>query len=245
MRVCIDEQSLQARAHRHDGGLRLKDLLRLLEGDVGASVSFAGAEGLTGIDARPDVLMILTRPEPYDPAEIDWVVEFVRDGGGLLLLANHGDLPGRNPNDHASNDAVLAARLGASIETAWFQLPPDPPRLLSIGGEWIDDHEITAGITEVVINNGTSVLTSDVRPLVRVPMECVDLRDGRDPRGRAFFVALDGGEGLPDGYRGRAVIGGDSGFVGGRRSIWPGPGLLDLGDNAPLLRNMILWLSSR
>lgn len=227
--------------------MRLRHLLEVLEGTAGAEVRSGPEEGLARIDERPDVLLIATRAgdAPYDETELEWTTSYVRDGGGVLLLANHGDLPGKNANDHASQDAVLAARFGVQIEVSWFQ-HRDRRRLT-----WLPtlDHPTTMGpfgpVQTVVVNNCSSIQIGEPTVVVPIGADMADVRDGRPTEGRALLVAAEPGRGLPDDWLGRVVVGTDSGFLGSRETVWPGPGLLDLGDNATLVANTVAWLAAR
>lgn len=65
------------------------------------------------------------RPEPaYSAEDLVAITGFVARGGGLLLMSNHGDLPGHNPADWTRHDRVVAAAFGVTIEPAWFAGPP-------------------------------------------------------------------------------------------------------------------------
>lgn len=236
MKTLIDGLSVQARWHtRH--GHRLADLL--------AALSQAGPFEITIGPARPlepvaligvQVLIVLTRAVPYLMAEVETIAAFVRRGGGLILMSNHADLPGRNPSNHARHDAVLAKALGATVTESWFRSAV--PGLLSEVPVESTPHPILAGpageIRRLVCRNGTSVAGATLVPLARWPATCTEASSGRASNGDI----LAGAFGLDDG---RVLLTGDSGMTGSWNTFFPGQGLFDRGDNAAFMVNAAWW----
>ena len=243
MNLLIDSLGLQARVHLRDGR-RLADLLAALAARPGIQTTFSTSGALSADQLRGhDVLLLTTRKKSeadYAEAELDAVEQFVRDGGGLLLMSNHGDIPGRPYPDLTASDARLARRFGIEIENSFFAAP-EWGRPIEIPRECLNQgHPILRGIgtdnpvRSLVVNNACSIRPEGGVPLVSLPTAMLDHRDGRPPAGRCFAVARD-----------RVVVVADSGFIGSPDTMFPGAGLLDRGDNLPIVVNMIQWLANR
>ncbi|MCU0857991.1 MAG: hypothetical protein MUC65_06270 [Pontiellaceae bacterium] len=248
MKILIDSLGLQARVHLRDER-RLADLLKELAAQPGVRVDFSPSEALSTEQlASCDVLMLTTRKmaeADYTEAEMDGIQSFVRDGGGLLLMSNHGDIPGQPYPDLTASDARLARRFGIGIENSFFA-SSEWGRPVEISGESLNrEHPILCGIGEansvrsLVVNNGCSIRTEDGVPLVFLPAAMRDYREARTPALRCFAVAHDRKHG---GLRGRVVVTADSGFIGSSGTTFPGAGLLDQGDNLRFVINILLWL---
>lgn len=240
MNILVDSLGLQARVHLRDGR-RLADLLAALAAEPGFRVAFSPPEPLApGRLAGHDVVMLTTRKHSeadYTEPELDAIEDFVRDGGGLLLMSNHGDIPGRPYPNLAASDARLARRFGIEIENSFFA-SPEWGRPVEIGGACLNrDHPILRGIGKenpvrsLVVNNSCSIRPEGHIPLVFLPAAMRDHREGRPPAARCFAVARD-----------RIVVTADSGFIGSAGTTFPGAGLLNHGDNLRFLVNMLLWL---
>ncbi len=246
MNILIDRRGLQARAHLHDGR-RLADLLDELAGLSGIHVAFSPpgplcADLLNG----QDVLMITTRKKAeadLTETEIEAIVGFVRHGGGLLLMSNHGDIPGRPYPDLTASDARLARRFGVEIENSFFAAPEWGQRVEIREEDLAQDHTVIRGmgasnrVLSLVINNCASILPREGVPLALLPEKMIDYRDGRSTESRCFAVALD--YATPGG---RVVVTADSGFVGSEGTVFPGSGLISRGDNRWFVINILLWL---
>lgn len=247
MNLLIDSLSLQARVHRQDGR-RLASLLDALIAQAAVQARFSPDDARSGKELEScDVLMITTRKQAeadYTLVELDAIERFVRRGGGLLLMSNHGDIPGRPYPDLTASDARLAARFGIAIENSFFA-----------GAEWgqpvtccADDalnlhHPVMTGyspdqtVGKIVFVNSASILPGAAVPLVFLPRDLVDYRDARSPTSRCLAVALD-----RDACGGRVVVTADSGFIGSPGTTFPGAGRLAEGDNLRFIVNALLWL---
>jgi len=248
MRVLIDGNSLQARAHAQDGR-RLATFLDLLRAIPGCHAALSPAGPLTaGLLADQDVVVITTRKwqdAPYSSQELECIPAFVRRGGGLLLMSNHGDVPGRQPLDMTRSDALLAHQFGVEIENAFFT-HPEPKRLSELtGADLLTTHPIIRGavgeepVRLIVTNNCCSLVSTDGAPLVRLNDRMTDQRNGFPAQGRCFAVAL---ENSVQTGRGRVVVVADSGFIGAEGTTFPGVGLIERGDNARFALNAVRWL---
>jgi hypothetical protein len=246
MKVMLDSNSLQARAHAQSGQ-RLASCLALLNA-LPAETAFSPRGPLTAeVLAGQDVLVIATRKWqdlPYSDAELDCIVAFVQRGGGLLLMSNHGDVPGRYPNDMTQNDARLAQRWDVTVENTFFASPTPNVVVEFSGPDLAASHPIVRGapngspVRSVVTNNCCSLRLLAGAPLIRLNRQLVDQRNGWSVDDRFFAVAV--AEGVTQ--RGRVVIVADSGFIGTAETTFPGIGLIEHGDNGRFAQNCVAWL---
>ena len=167
MRVLIDSRGLQALVHLEDGR-RLGVFMSTIEGIAGCSMTFSTGSSLTGSGLSDcDVLVVTTRyprEHAYSQAERATFRDFVGDGGGLLLMSNHGDLPGSNPHDMTQYDAVMARQFGVGLECTWFQNPSTGELWRFFGNSLLAGHPILAGgqnekpVQTIVTNNCSSIV---------------------------------------------------------------------------------------
>lgn len=246
MNLLIDSLGLQARVHLRDGR-RLADLLAAFAARPGVHVDFSPPAALAAEQLAGQHVLMLTTRKPteadYAEAEIAAIADFVRRGGGLLLMSNHGDIPGRPYPDLTASDARLAARFGVEIENSFFAAP-EWGRTVDIRAESLNpDHPVLRGeppehpVRALVVHNCASLRSETGVPLVFLPAAMIDHRDGRTPDTRCFAVALD-----RDAAGGRVVVTADSGFIGSAGTTFPGAGLLNQGDNLRFLVHILQWL---
>ncbi len=118
MRVLIDSLAVQARIHRKDGK-RLADFLQSLQRLPDCAVAFSTPAPLSEESLlHYDVLVITTRKKmdaDYTETELIAIHEFVQRGGGLLLMSNHGDIPGRPYPDMTASDARFVRLLPTTV----------------------------------------------------------------------------------------------------------------------------------
>lgn len=233
MRVLIDGAALQSRVHFQDG-VRLASFIACLA-SAGGQVAFQRGP-LT--DLQADVLVIPTRSPAdigsspgtrYSTEELDDIASFVRMGGGLLLMTNHGDVPDRAP-DHTAEDARLAERFGITIERTCFVDPAGPAEMAASAG-----HPVTDGVARVVTMTTSSLIGTDATVLVPLPPSMIERCDRAPASGRSFALAAERG--------GRVVVVGNSGFIGTPGTALPNRGLLAVADNSRFVVNAIRWLA--
>lgn len=248
MRIAFDTDSMQVKVHL-SGKPRLtalKDHIRKSFEDV--SFHFVSLNNIASISSPSTLLIVTTHyPKPYGPKQIQEIVQSVEEGMSLLLMSNHGDLPGRNNHDDTRrHDDLLAAKFGIHIECSWFTKPGQNELAVFEGNMLNKEHPIISGggvgreIRSVVINNCSSLVSPEHDYVVKLGAPLVDCRDSQPPEGRAFAIAYDNGS-----TSGRVVALADSGFIGSAGTQQPGPGLSNRGDNLEFVTNVLYWLSRK
>ena len=268
MRILIDAKTLQGRAHLLGGesdpgsiepGERLSAFVELLTGlDGGSTVEFT--RDTPGLTFNPDklalfdVLVIPTRVETYDDAELDAIYFWVTGGGGLLLMSNHAPY-------HELN-VRLGQLAGVNLEGRFCHTPG---AATTIEGEYLNDNhpiikdpEGRASVSSIVVNTTDALSSERGTPIAFLPPGMRDRIDPNiEPGGKFFGVAFDLRRNRPDetallrhietdpDARGRLVVLADSGLIGTKGTLYPGVGLLHEGDNETFIRRTILWLAMK
>lgn len=229
MRVLFDTKTIQANLQNR-GGKRLLDFFQIV-----AEISNEPCLGTlsqtidAGCLAVCDILVVPTRREPYEDCEVAAIQKFVEDGGGLLLMSNHGDIP-ENHNNWTRYDFKLAQAFNVNLQRAWFEDKNKNPALLS-DGDLNFDHPIMSGVDQIAFNNCCGVSGAGTW-LARLNSSVYDRVASIEPTNFLFGVALDYG-------KGRVVVTADSGFVGNSETT---AGLIDMRSNKCFLKNILLWL---
>jgi len=255
-RILLDSRALQTRIHAADG-VRLRTFINAVEAagmTVSCSTDRLDPASLNGAD----VVVIPTRwggdGNEYSLTELTALERFAASGGGLLLMSNHGDLPGRNRWDHTRHDRALAATFGVDLQPAWFAqndiIAPagagaESGGLTTFSEDLLNvDHPIFAAtdpertVRTVVTNNCAAISRGAETPLISLAPSMVDWRNGRAVSEYLFGCALAS----TSARRGRVVVLADSGFIGSAGTTRPGPGLIESGDNLRFVLNTIAWL---
>ena len=251
MKILMDGNGLQTRIHVQNER-RLQTFLAQLEDIPFCVVDFSPELPLAkSLLNNYDVLVITTRhgeEYSYSIEEITAITDFVRQGGGLLLMSNHGDLPGHNINDMTKQDAVLARQFGIEIENSWFANSKSGVLSEFSASDLLVTHPIICGglgeepIRSIVTNNCCSLVSADAVPIINLPSKMIDHRNGLPAHGRNFAMALDAEANSALNRMGRVVVVADSGFIGTEGTTNPGPGLIEKGDNRRFVQNVIRWL---
>jgi hypothetical protein len=255
VKILLDSKSIQVAAHRGTllGGSvkdrRLRTFLGLLE-ELATPDQPAFSEGPLCAEQlrRYRVLIIATRrpAEQFTKEELTDIPRFVKDGGGLWLLSNHGDYV-RGLPDMRKQDSRLAGKFGMELERTCFETDCVYTR---ISGSSLYDHPIIAGqegeprISSLVTNNSCSISCGAGKPIAFLPHEMSDRGDQQlQPADRMWAHALDG-DSFGEDFHGRVVTTADSGFIGDADTTCPGPGLIDRGDNATFVTRVVRWLGA-
>lgn len=247
MKALIDINGLQAKEHKEDNK-RLKTFLSILN-NLSIEYEFCGDNRITNKQLkRFDLLIITTRyPKKFSKKEIKIIYSHILEGGSLLLMSNHGDLPKTRLKDTRKYDYKLASRFEVEIERTVFKNPLPRVKTTLTRRVFNKDHPIIKGfnnnpVCSIVINNCSSIKTKVGTPIVSLSEEMEDKRDGVPYKNRYFAVSADENTELDIKIKGRVVITTDSGFIGTRCTTQPGPGLIEEGDNLVFIRSTLLWL---
>jgi hypothetical protein len=197
----------------------------------------AGARGA----APPASLPERGRPA-FTEEEADAVRDWVKAGGGLLLITDHYPL--------GSANQILASRFGVTMSNAWTDDPAKSDQ--SVGGlvfsrenGGLADHPVTKGVTRVATFTGQSLAGPPGSvPLLRFGETAVerlppDQTQTASAASRAQGIALEFG-------KGRVIVLGEAAML----TASDGPdqaGGLDKAevDNRRLALNVLRWLSRK
>jgi hypothetical protein len=245
MKVLIDKDGLQAQTHLVDGK-RLSTFLSLFGNVPDCTIEFS-TEDLSDrkLLANTNLLIIATRNKAFKPKEISAITDYVWQGGGLLLMSNHGDIPGKYDYNYTKNDAHLASQFDVTIENTFFAHPQPKIFFTLEQTDFAKNHPVISGIQgqkavrSIVSNNCCSLTLSAGTPIISFNNSIIDHRNGLPARNRHFAVALEKTEKVLDG---RVVIVADSGFLGTDGTTYPGRGMIECGDNSSFVQNIIFWL---
>ncbi len=182
----------------------------------------------------------------FDPTEVSAIEQFVHQGGGLLLISNHGPFPDKPRDDQTVNDKTLAAAFGFTIAPATFQSSSGP--LVMSGASLSPDPRVApilSGVTSIEVHNccsitpavGTVILAA---PIAFLPSGVTNVSpiNHESPSGKAYAWALNHGAG-------RVIIAGNSGLAGDTGSPFPAAGLIDAASNKQFLLNCLAWIAPR
>lgn len=230
MKVLIDEKGLQARNHLRRNKHRLSIFIAELM-SISCQVFFSS---ITQNNLRNcDVLIITTRLSPFSNDEKDYIHNFILDGGGLLLMSNHGNL--------SQYDAKLAdEKFGVEIQPTFFRHKFERVHTTLSESNLNSNHPIISGsptVNSIVTNTCCSIHSDSGDCIVSLSNEMEDrLNSNIRPTSEQYFAhALEEAQG-------RIVTIADSGFIGSDCTTSPGPGLILHGDNLRFIKNVIRWL---
>lgn len=230
--IAFDRQFLQKKAHSENNP-RLRTAFEIIE-----SAWILEREkplfALSGL-GHGDVVVTGSRRCAYADKEVEALYGFVKRGGGLLIMSNHGSNPPGKNNDFAQFDRKLFKRFDLSLECTWFE--EDDGSLIELKPS--SDHPIFEAVDTIAVNNCSSIMASGETAVVRLPATLRDKFSGCSGQGRAFACALDSNQD----FQGRGLFLTDSGFIGTEGTNRPGPGLIHKPDNKRFLRNTYEWLS--
>jgi hypothetical protein len=257
MKVLFDILGLQAHSHRFNNN-RLGAIVDELKTSTDNFVDFTEQRELKSKDLENcDVLILTTRYRPkeqvkYENDEITTIYDFVDEGGGLLLMSNHGDSH-TNPNDTRFFDALLACEFKVLVEKTHFQHPKGI--LQTLEGDNLDSsHPIIQGspdsspVESIVTRNCCSLRARNYHRIASLPREMINVGSfwrNLPAQEDLFALSLDSSSGLSPESKGRVVFMADSGFIGNSETKKPGPGLSNEGDNLKFVMNAINWLGRK
>jgi len=177
----------------------------------------------------------------YSNKELSALQEFVSNGGGILLMTDHGQFPEDTVPSFTESDSALAQRFGITLLNLFvtgtdmnymlMEMDPELPtefEYLSYQVQGISAHDSCAILPPITFT-----------PLVLFP-DAVS----------AYDFALDEYVPLPSPYfailvpygAGNVIVVGNSGMVGDWGSTQPGPGLITLDNNLMFFLNCVGYL---
>ena len=233
--VLIDE----AHENFHTAGGRYRPFAELLRRDgyiVNASAARLTAEALRA----GRVLVIANATEEFNSEEIRVVQKWVREGGSLLLIADHP------PFEAPAADLGRAIGVRFLGGIAWRKGDKSGRIVFRRSDGALMDHPITQGIDQVATFTGTSFqLDSSGHPLLVFGPGVYSVKERNDPnpisvKGKLQGVVLDFG-------RGRVAVFGEAAMFSAQLS---GPEQNPMGMNAAIARqnprfllNVMHWLT--
>jgi hypothetical protein len=171
----------------------------------------------------------------YSPSDLGGILDWVGDGGGLLLFVNHTD-----PDPYwPINDIQLAAALGittvfADIPLTGFTMTPNPRAPSQIITNVKAVQALDSG--GIVVDGGPNITTSTV--LVPLPTDWQDEGPLKYSNADLAFAVL---------YTvgaGNVIVIGHSGITGNAGTYWPSQGQIDFADNFGFLMNCVAYLAA-
>lgn len=200
-----------------------------------------------------DHFLPLTSGFSYKDFELTALEDFVKQGGGILLMSDHGETD-EVPN-WTQNDAALASVFGVTLMNIFVTDQPDPncneymvmevnPDLR--GDERICHHEQSVSylanqVQRISAHDSCIMLPPhDFTPLVMFPEGAT-----------AFDIAVNDQIPLPNPYfsilvpfgAGNVIVVGNSGMVGDYGSPDPAPGIVNLENNLMFFLNCVSFLA--
>lgn len=177
------------------------------------------------------LVCVLTRSveSPFSLQEIEDLVAFISTGGALLLMSNHPPF--------SDIDTKLAecfqVRLHGIYNSRGFQTG----KYAHIPFVDLPEHKLAEGIADgIYFNNCCNVEPMGIEVDAFVPLPKEPDYYGDHANGVFAIIKSCIGQG------GRIFICGDSGFIGAKGTMFPGPGMMNLGDKNLFLANVLQWL---
>ena len=269
MHILFDSLSSQVQVHRRLN-IRMNTLLGAIQSERWThSFSQGPITKSSGQLDGCDVLAILTREQlsfdgyftnpieskafAYTDEEIDAMQSFVKNGGGLLLISNHGPYnPDNNPpNDGALGDTQydvkLAEAFGVVINPAHFN-DKDGNTLLQMTNE---NNSLNPGlesgilfqVSKIAVHNSCGIQGKKSTPWTSIAKIPDDAKDNsgykiksHDPKANQqqhYAIRLDNS---------RVIVAGNSGLAGDDGCTIPAPGTILYGNNLLFLLNCFKYL---
>ena len=261
MKILFDKYGEQVQSILIKGNAnRLSDFFSAIDAVNGWSHDISqGTLSSTVLDrSKVDVLILTDRmDQPFAVSELDAIIEFVKSGGGVWCMANHGAFSGNQlDNNHLKYASAVATTFFTAYQPAAYALPTLVPPVLLTGSN-LFDHEIITGndnwplygenastaIGTVVTRSFCGIFPDDFgAPIVGLAVldKVVNKQNGKPiTSGVLWASALDDAKNFG---AGRVVIGADCGWLGNTNTNDPGPGQFTEGDNPQYALNTIAWL---
>jgi hypothetical protein len=231
-------------------------------------IFFTGSRVTKNQLAKADVYVSLTRyinlpinpnkPLPfgtgfaYSDAELTALEDFVNQGGGLLLMSDHGKLSEKVPN-WTENDAALASVFGVTLENYFVTYVPQNER----GYMVMDTNPILNLPSDLsYLANQVATISAHDSCIINPPADFTPI--AMFPDGATAFDYVTGttinfpdfpSHGLSQYFSifvpygaGKVIVVGNSGMVGDYGSPNPAPGIINLQNNLGFFLNCVSYL---
>ncbi|HMK90402.1 MAG TPA: hypothetical protein VK446_12330 [Methylocystis sp.] len=204
---------------------------------------------LAGVNVYVSLTRFLQPAFAYQKTELDALQNWVEAGGNVLLMTNHGASAG-NPTDWTVNDNDLAARFGVSLWN-YFVGPGsespvvpdsaclgDPLPVLSMS---VRHSRYSLGVERVWAHDScliqrTDPLIGDTATVVAFPDDATAYNPANGTIVTPFppYFGLEVSHGA-----GKALVLGNSGWVGDEDTCQPAPGLIHQASNLQFVVNCL------
>jgi hypothetical protein len=211
-------------------------------------------ESLANVDVYVSLTRYINEPDPppdgtgfsYIDSELAALEDFVSQGGGILLMSDHGateDIP-----NWTENDAALASVFGVTLRNIFVthKDPEHPERpeymVMEMDPDLPEDIKYLANQVAHISAHDSCIMLPppDFTPLAKFP-------EGSTAYDRAVKHDID----LPNPYfsilvpfgAGNVIVVGNSGIVGDYGSPNPAPGLITMENNLMFFLNCVSYLA--
>jgi hypothetical protein len=219
-------------------------------------VSFTNARVTKGKLQGVDVYVSLTReinlPGPprhgtgfsYKDSELTALENFVTQGGGILLMTDHGHGPSAKTPDYTANDAALASLFGVTLQNLFVtkeELNLPGYMVMEMNTNLPGDLSYLVNQVAAISSHDSCIMLppADFTPLAMFPQGATayDVTKGSTvPLPNDYFSIL-----VPFGA-GKVIVVGNSGMVGDYGSPNPAPGIIQLENNLQFFLNCVSFL---
>jgi len=236
------------------GAMKSYGLSTGVEWNVRYTNSRIKPKSLANVDVYVSLTRYINEPDPppdgtgfsYLDSELAALEDFVNQGGGILLMTDHGATE-KIPN-WTENDAALAGVFGVTLKNI-FVTHEDPERpdlpeymVMEIEPELPEDVKYLANQVAHISAHDSCIMLPppDFTPLAMFP-------DGST----AYDIALKKYIDLPNRYfsilvpfgSGKVIVVGNSGMVGDYGSPDPAPGIVNVENNLMFFLNCVSYLA--
>lgn len=259
MHILFDSLSSQVQVHRRER-IRMNTLLGAIQSE-GWTYSYSRDPITSGQLHGCDVLAILTREQlnfkdatnpnansdafAYADSEIEAIDSFLGNGGGLLLISNHGPNPGTSGDKYGDTkyDRKLAKHLKVILNPAHFVRVGDTLMTMSMESGLLNaahQHGVLFQVKEIAVHNSCGIqLEAGVSFdwIAKIPKDAVDNSPRESPSKPNFkpdhqYYAIRMYHG-----NGRVIVAGNSGLAGDDGSTIPAHGTILYANNLLFLLN--------
>lgn len=238
------------------GAMKSYGLSTGVEWNVRYTNSRIRPESLANVDVYVSLTRYINQPNPppvgtgfsYEDSELAALEDFVSQGGGILLMSDHGHGETDDVPDFTQNDAALASVFGITLKNIFVTRrdPEHPDRpvymVMEMDPDLPEDARYLANQVAHVSSHDSCIMLppSEFTPLVRFP-------EGATAYDHAVGHNID----LPNDHfsilvpygQGKVIVVGNSGMVGDYGSPNPAPGLITLENNLMFFLNCVTYLA--